>query len=58
DNHISYTHESSKEWARSIVDSCRSDLVKLGKPFKYVGKYGELIFTYFSYCVKTANVWK
>ncbi|CAH8874557.1 unnamed protein product [Trichobilharzia szidati] len=31
-----YTHESSKEWARSIVDSCRSDLVKLGKPFKYV----------------------
>ncbi|XP_018655491.1 putative sodium/chloride dependent neurotransmitter transporter [Schistosoma mansoni] len=31
-----YTNESAKEWARTIVDNCRSDLVKLGKPFKYV----------------------
>uniref|UniRef100_A0A094ZGQ8 Dynein light chain Tctex-type 3 n=1 Tax=Schistosoma haematobium TaxID=6185 RepID=A0A094ZGQ8_SCHHA len=32
----SYTNESAKEWARTIVDNCRSDLVKLGKPFKYI----------------------
>ncbi|TNN18276.1 Dynein light chain Tctex-type 1 isoform 2 [Schistosoma japonicum] len=34
-----YTSESAKEWAKTIVDNCRNDLVKLGKPFKYVGKF-------------------
>ncbi|CAH8635315.1 unnamed protein product [Heterobilharzia americana] len=31
-----FTNDSAKEWARNIVDRCRNELVKLGKPFKYV----------------------
>ena len=33
-----YLHNKVNQWSSSIMDSCLQSLVKLQKPFKYIGK--------------------
>ncbi|TPP57695.1 hypothetical protein FGIG_08344 [Fasciola gigantica] len=34
----SYEHEKSQQWAKSIIETIINRLIKLSKPYKYVGK--------------------
>ena len=34
-----YLHNKVNQWSSSIMDCCLQSLVKLQKPFKYIGKF-------------------
>lgn len=37
-----YQHAKVNQWASSIVEACLKKLTALGKPFKYIGRWGGL----------------
>ena len=34
-----YQHNKVNQWSSSIMDNCLQQLVKLQKPFKYIGQF-------------------
>lgn len=43
-----YQQHRVNMWTSNVVEQCLSQLSKLGKPFKYIGKY--LSMSYFAHC--------
>lgn len=37
-----YQHTKVNQWTSNVVEQCLNQLTKLGKPFKYIGKFDPM----------------
>lgn len=41
-----YQHNKVNQWTSNVVEQCLNQLTKLGKPFKYIGEFYNVIMCF------------